>query len=436
MDHFRYRDGELMAEDVALTRIAEAEGTPVYCYSRATLEHHYRVFAEAIAPLPATVCYAVKANGNLAVLATLAALGAGADVVSAGELRRARAAGIPASRIVFSGVGKTDAEMVEALAAGIVQFNVESEAEFDRLAALAAARGLKAPVAVRVNPDVDARTHQKIATGAKTAKFGIEWARAREVCLAASKREGIAFQGLAVHIGSQLSDLEPFANAFRLVRELAEDLGRAGAPVRRVDLGGGLGIPYGEPGRPPPPEPAAYGRLVREVFAGFPAEFVFEPGRLLVGNAGVLLTRVLYLKTTEGRTFAIVDASMSELIRPALYEAYHAIVPVREPKAGAALAPMDVVGPVCETGDALALGRPMPPLQAGDLLAVRSAGAYGAAMASMYNARPLPPEVMVGGHDFVRVRPRIEDFRMMALEIVPQWPDRAGPSKTAAGTAR
>lgn len=420
MDHFAYKDGELHAEGVPLRRIAEAVGTPFYCYSTATLERHYQVFAEAVAGLDALVCYAVKANGNLAVIRTLANLGAGADVVSGGELRRALAAGVPPQRIVFSGVGKTREELAFALDQDILQINVESEPELLALSALAAGRGQTARVAVRVNPDVDAHTHAKITTGRKENKFGIDWSLAHQVLRRAAGLPGISVQGVAVHIGSQLTDLVPFREAFRRVRDLVAMLRADGIHIRRVDLGGGLGVPY-EPGIGTPPPPSAYGAVVREAFGDLDLQIVLEPGRLLVANAGVLVAGVVYRKEGTTRSFAIVDAAMNDLVRPAMYDAYHDIVPVIEPAADSERQPIDVVGPICESSDVFAKQRLLPPLAAGDLIALRTAGAYGATMSSQYNSRPLVPEVLVKGNDFALVRARPTYDQMLALESLPDW---------------
>jgi diaminopimelate decarboxylase len=420
MDHFEHRDGVLHAEDVPLPEIARAVGTPVYVYSTATLTRHYRVFEDALAGLPHLICYALKANGNLAVVRVLARLGAGADVVSEGEYRRARAAGVPGDRIVFSGVGKSPGEMRVALAGGIRQFNVESEPELAALSEVAAGLGLRAPIALRVNPDVDARTHAKIATGKAENKFGIPLDRAREVYAAAARLPGVEAVGVDVHIGSQLTDLAPFEAAFRKVAALTEALRAEGHDIRRLDLGGGLGIPYRR-AHAAPPLPFDYGALIRRTVGHLGCEIEIEPGRLIAGNAGVLLSRVIYRKEGEGRTFLILDAGMNDLLRPALYEAWHDIVPVAEPAAGAAAEPVDVVGPVCETGDTFATGRPLPPLGTGDLVAFRSAGAYGASMASEYNARPLVPEVLVSGVHYAVVRRRPSFDEMLARDSIPSW---------------
>ncbi|CAA7621303.1 diaminopimelate decarboxylase [Magnetospirillum sp. SS-4] len=420
MNHFHYIDGELHAEDVAIARIAEAVGTPFYCYSTATLERHYAVFAGALgaAGLDATVCFACKANPNIAVIHTLARLGAGADVVSEGELRQALAAGVPPERIVFSGVGKTRAELDFAVATGILQINVESEPELRMLSEVAAARGVRMPVSIRVNPDVDAGTHAKITTGKKENKFGIEWNRIREVYNLAGSLPGLDVVGIACHIGSQLTEIEPFRQAFLRVRDLVDMLRADGVDIRRLDLGGGLGVPYDDE---TPPSPTAYAEIMRDTLGDLGCRVIVEPGRLLVGNAGILVSRVIHVKEGSTRTFLIVDAAMNDLMRPALYDAHHAIIPVAEPGPGTVLAAVDVVGPVCETGDTFARQRPLPPMAAGDLLAFGTAGAYGAAMSSTYNTRPLIPEVLVRGAEFkvVRARPSFEQMR--ALESLPDW---------------
>lgn len=421
MDHFTYREGQLFAEDVAIADIVAAVGTPVYVYASATLERHYRVLEDAFRGLPVTICYAVKANGNLGVVATLARLGAGADVVSGGELGVALAAGVPPQRIVFSGVGKTEAEMAVALRTGIRQLNVESEAELFQLNRIAAALGVPAPVAIRINPDVDAGTHGKIATGRKEDKFGIEWTAAHRVFAEAALMPSIRLHGLAVHIGSQLTRIEPFAAAFRRLRDLVAMLRADGHAVASLDLGGGLGVPYGDEAVPELPTPAAYAASVRETLGDLGCELILEPGRMLVANAGILVTRVLYVKAGAMRTFVIVDAGMNDLLRPALYGAYHAIVPVAAPPPGTPLAPVDVVGPVCETSDTFAVGRPLPPLEPGALLAVRTAGAYGAAMASSYNARLLPAEVLVKGGRFAVVGERMRLADLLARQRRPDW---------------
>ena len=420
MHHFEYRDGELWAEDVRVSDIVAEVGTPFYCYSTATLVRHYRVFAEAFAGQKALVCFAVKANSNQAVLRTLAREGAGADVVSEGELLRAVEAGVPGERIVFSGVGKTRGEMALALEVGIHQFNVESEPELKALGEVAVAKGLEAPVAIRVNPDVDARTHEKISTGKKENKFGIPWSRARAIYAQAASLPGIRIVGVDVHIGSQLTDLEPFREAFARVVGLVETLRADGHDIRRLDLGGGLGIPY-ESGTEAPPSPAHYAALVRELTAPIDCEIVLEPGRLIAGNAGILVSRVIYVKEGESRRFVILDAAMNDLLRPSLYDAYHEIIPMRAAADGVALEEVDVVGPVCETGDVFAKARTLPPLAEGEEVAILSAGAYGAVMASTYNSRPLVPEVLVNGDRFAVVRPRPDVRALIAQDRLPRW---------------
>ncbi|MBW7850591.1 MAG: diaminopimelate decarboxylase [Rhodospirillales bacterium] len=422
MDHFTYRSGALHAEGVPLDAIAEAVGTPFYCYSTATLRRHFEVVRDAFAGLDALVCFALKANSNLAVVRTLGELGAGADVVSEGELRRALAAGIPAERIVFSGVGKTRRELEFAVDTGILQINVESEPELEALNEVARARGKRVRIAVRVNPDVDANTHEKITTGRKENKFGIEWTRAHAVIRRASAMPGIEVTGVAVHIGSQLTDIAPFRDAFLRVRDLVVMLRTDGVALTRIDLGGGLGIPYADE---TPPSPAQYAAVVRETLGDLGLKMVLEPGRLLVGNAGILVTRVIYVKEGATRTFVIVDAAMNDLMRPALYDAHHAVVTVRQPDPGVEPIHADIVGPVCETGDTFARRRPLPPVESGDLLVLRTAGAYGATMASTYNSRLLVPEVMVNNDTFsvVRARPTYEE--MLAMERLPEWMEAA-----------
>ena len=420
MDHFDYRGGVLHAEDVPLPEIAAAVGTPVYVYSAATLIRHYRVFVEALRGLPHTICYAMKANSNLAVLRLMARLGAGMDVVSGGEYRRARAAGVPGERIVFSGVGKTEDEMRLALDGGVRQFNVESEPELAALNAVALSMRLRAPITLRVNPDVDAKTHAKIATGKSENKFGIPIGRARAVYAEAARLPGVEVVGIDVHIGSQLTELAPFEAAFAKVAELAVVLRADGHDIRRLDLGGGLGIPY-QRTNAAPPLPFDYGEVIRRTVGHLGCEIEIEPGRLIAGNAGVLLSRVIYRKGGEGRDFLILDAAMNDLIRPAMYDAWHDVVPVAEPPAGVERAPIDIVGPVCETGDTFATARPMPPLAAGDLVAFRSAGAYGAVMASEYNSRPLVPEVMVQGDHYAVVRQRPSFDEMLKRDTIPEW---------------
>ncbi|KAF0223582.1 MAG: diaminopimelate [Rhodospirillaceae bacterium] len=420
MNHFDYVNGQLQAEQVPVAEIAAQVGTPFYCYSTATLVRHYTVFTQALAEagLYAQVCFALKANPNVAVVRTFAQLGAGADVVSEGELRRALAAGVPVDRIVFSGVGKTEAELTFAVAKGIMQINVESEPELEALSKIATARGIRMPIAIRVNPDVDAGTHAKITTGKKENKFGIEWTRAHEVYTKARALPGIEVVGIACHIGSQLTDVEPFRQAFLRVRDLVAMLRADGFHIRRLDLGGGLGIPYESE---EPPHPAVYAKAIKDTLGDLGCKIVLEPGRLLVGNAGILVSRVIYVKEGATRTFLITDAAMNDLMRPALYEAHHTIEPVIEPAKDAPRLPVDVVGPVCETGDTFAKQRSLPPIQAGDLIVLRTAGAYGAAMSSTYNTRPLVPEVLVKDNGFavVRARPSFDD--MLALESLPDW---------------
>ena len=420
MHHFSYKNGILHAEGIDLARIAEAVGTPFYCYSTATIERHYQVLAEAFSALKTTICYAVKANSNQAVLATLAQLGAGMDVVSEGELRRARAAGVPAERIIFAGVGKTRGEMAYALTEGIRSFNVESEPELVQLSEVAQGLGATARISIRVNPDVDAGTHRKISTGKAENKFGIPFEDARPLYAKAAKLPGLAIAGIHMHIGSQITDLAPFRNAFRLLRELVVTLRGEGHAIAHLDLGGGLGVPYSAADEVPP-SPAEYATIVREAVGDLGLDLVLEPGRMIVGNAGILVSRVIYLKRGAAKSFAIVDAAMNDLIRPTLYEAHHEIWPVAEAKAGAKLINMDVVGPVCETGDYLAEDRELPPLKAGDLIAVMTAGAYGAVMASTYNSRLLAPEVLVKGNAYAVVRPRPSYEEMIGLDRLPDW---------------
>jgi diaminopimelate decarboxylase len=420
MHHFAYRAGVMHAEAVDLTALAEAVGTPFYCYSTATLQRHYRVFAQAFADVPSLVCYAMKANSNQAVIATLARLGAGADVVSGGELKRALAAGIPPERIMFSGVGKTAGELAAAVDAGILCINVESESELDALSAIAASKGRVACVSIRVNPDVDAKTHAKIATGKSENKFGIPISRAREVYAHAAKLKGVRVAGVDMHIGSQITDLQPFDDAFALLSEFVRTLRGDGHHIEHVDLGGGLGIPYRED-NDPPPDPDAYAAIVKRATRGLDCKLIFEPGRMIVGNAGILVTRVIYVKRGEAKRFIIADAAMNDLIRPTLYEAHHDIRPVREPGAGAPRILADVVGPVCETGDYLALDREMAEPAPGDLLAVMTAGAYGAVQAGTYNTRALVPEVLVNGDQWSLVRPRVDADALIALDRMPNW---------------
>ncbi|MGD9537638.1 MAG: diaminopimelate decarboxylase [Alphaproteobacteria bacterium] len=422
MDAFTYREArgvrELAADGVSLAEIADAVGTPVYCYSSAALEARYQAFAAALAPAKARLCYAVKANDNLAVIRTLARLGAGADVVSEGELYAAMKAGIPPGRIVFSGVGKTVAEMAAALDAGIGQFNVESEAEMEALAHVAAARGKRAAIALRINPDIDAGTHEKIATGRKHDKFGVAYDQAPALYERARAHFSLEACGVALHIGSQLTSLAPFEAAFARAADLVERLRRDGHAISRLDLGGGLGIAYRDE---TPPAPDAYGALVARIEKRLGIEITVEPGRWLVGPAGLLLAQVIYTKRNGEKTFAIVDAAMNDLIRPALYGAYHRVVPVKEPAPDAPRETVDLVGPVCESGDVLALGRDLPRLEAGDLVAILDAGAYGAVMSSAYNARPPAAEVMLKDGAFAVVRPRLSHDALLARDVIPGW---------------
>ena len=420
MDHFLYRDGILHAEDVPVPEIAAAVGTPFYCYSEATLTRHYKLFDEALAGMDHLVCFAMKSNSNLAVLRVMANLGAGIDVVSGGEYLKARAAGVPGERIVFSGIGKTKAEMKLALQGGIRQFNVESEPEMVALNEVALSLGMIAPITVRVNPDVDAKTHEKIATGRKENKFGIPIARARDVYAQAGRLKGLQVVGIDVHIGSQLTDLEPFEQAYAMVVDLARQLRAEGHDIRRLDLGGGLGIPY-ERSNKAPPLPLEYGEVIRRAIGDMDIEVEIEPGRLISGNAGIMVSEVIYLKSGDERNFLILDSAMNDLIRPSMYGSYHDIVPVVEPAPGTEQAPIDIVGPVCESGDTFAKQRLMPPLSSGDLVAFRSAGAYGAVMSSEYNSRPLIPEVMVRGDQFAVIRARPTFDAMINRDTIPEW---------------
>ncbi len=420
MDHFLYRDGVLYAEDVAIAEIAEAVGTPFYVYSTATLTRHYRLFDEALEGMDHLVCYAMKANSNQAVLRLMASLGAGVDVVSGGEYLRAKAAGFEGEKIVFSGVGKTREEMRLALVGGIRQFNVESEPEMEVLSEVAMSLGMVAPITVRVNPDVDAKTHEKISTGKSENKFGIPIARSREVYALAARLPGLEAIGIDVHIGSQLTSLEPYEQAYLKVAELTETLRGDGHTIRRLDLGGGLGIPY-ERSNTAPPLPVEYGALVKRTLGHLGCEIEIEPGRLIAGNAGILVSEVIYVKSGEGRDFLILDAAMNDLIRPAMYGAYHDILPVVEPHAGAEQQAYDIVGPVCESGDTFTKNRMMPAIQAGALVAFRSAGAYGAVMASEYNTRPLIPEVLVHEHQFAVIRGRPTFDEIINRDTIPEW---------------
>jgi diaminopimelate decarboxylase len=420
MHHFAYRDGVLHAEAVNLAAIAEAVGTPFYCYSTATLERHYRVFAGAFADVRALVCYAMKANSNQSVIRTLARLGAGADVVSEGELKRARAAGVPPEKIMFSGIGKTARELARAVDEGILCVNVESEPELELLSGIARSKGRTANISLRVNPDVDPKTHAKIATGKAENKFGIPISRAREVYARAAKLDGLKVAGVDMHIGSQITELAPFDDAFALLSDFVRMLRRDGHVIEHVDLGGGLGIPYREDNEPPP-HPDAYAAMVKRATRDLDCTLIFEPGRLIVGNAGILVTRVLFVKHGEAKTFVVADAAMNDLIRPTLYEAHHDIRPVCEAAPGAPRIVADVVGPVCESGDFLALDRDMPEPQPGDLLAVMSAGAYGAVQAGTYNTRALVPEVLVRDDQWALVRPRIEVDDLIAMDRMAPW---------------
>jgi len=420
MHHFAYRDGVLHAEQVNLIALAEAVGTPFYCYSSATLERHYKVFAGAFADVDALVCYALKANSNQAVIAMLGRLGAGADVVSEGELMRARAAGIPPDKIMFSGVGKTARELALAIEEGILCVNVESEPELELLAAIAAAKGRTVAISIRVNPDIDPRTHAKIATGKAENKFGIPISRARGVYARAAKLKGVHIAGVDMHIGSQIIELDPFGDAFALLADFVRALRADGHTISHIDLGGGLGIPYRDDNAPPP-DPDAYAAIVKRATAGLGCKLIFEPGRLIVGNAGILVTRVLYVKRGEAKTFVIVDAGMNDLIRPTLYDAHHEIRPVREPVVGAQRIIADVVGPVCESGDYFALDRSLAVPQPGELLAIMTAGAYGATQAGTYNSRALIPEVLVRTGEWALVRPRLTAAELIALDRQPPW---------------
>jgi diaminopimelate decarboxylase len=420
MNHFDYRNGVLHAEAVNLIDLAEAVGTPFYCYSTATLERHYRVFSEAFGGEKTLICYAMKANSNQSVLRTLAKLGAGADVVSGGELKRALAAGIPSQKILFSGVGKTESELRAGLAADVLCINVESEPELELLSRFAVEAGKTARISVRVNPDVDAGTHAKISTGKAENKFGVPIARARAVYAHAAKLPGIQVTGVDVHIGSQITDLAPLETAFRILAEFVQVLRADGHTISHVDFGGGLGIPY-YMDREAPPAPAAYAAMVKRVAHNLGCTLMFEPGRLIVGNAGILVTRVIYLKPGAARNFIVIDAAMNDLIRPTLYEAHHDILPVVAAAPETPIMVADVVGPVCESGDYLALGRAMPEPKAGDLLAIMTAGAYGAVQSGTYNTRALVPEVLVKGDQYAVVRPRVEVDELIAMDRPAPW---------------
>jgi diaminopimelate decarboxylase len=420
MHHFAYRDGVLYAEAVNLDTLAAAVDTPFYCYSTATLVRHYQVFAGAFADVRALVCYAMKANSNQAIVRTLAKLGAGADVVSGGELKRARAAGIPADKIMFSGIGKSASELALAVDEGILCVNVESEPELELLSSIAASKGRTANVSVRVNPDIDAKTHHKIATGKAENKFGIPISRAREVYTHAGKLKGLRVAGVDMHIGSQITELDPFGNAFSLLAEFVRMLRADGHTISHVDLGGGLGIPYRDDNEPPP-HPEAYAEVVKQATRSLDCRLIFEPGRLLVGNAGILVTRVLFVKHGEAKNFVVVDAAMNDLIRPTLYDAHHEIWPVARQSPSAGRIRADVVGPVCESGDFIAINRDMVEPPSGALLAVMSAGAYGAVQAGTYNTRALVPEVLVNDAKWALVRPRLEVDQLIALDRMPDW---------------
>ena len=422
MHHFAYRDGILHAEDVSLKALAEEIGTPFYCYSSATLERHYNVMRDAFAGTDHMICYAMKANSNQAVIRTMAELGAGMDVVSEGELRRALAAGVPARKIVFSGVGKTAREMALALREGIACFNVESEPELELLSEVAKRVGQRAAVSIRVNPDVDAKTHHKISTGKAEDKFGISYKRAREVYARAASLPAIDVAGIDMHIGSQITELEPFAKAFKLMGELTEELRGDGHNIRHLDLGGGLGVPY-RGTNDVPPHPDEYAAMVKATLGHLNLKYVLEPGRMIVGNAGVLVSRVIYVKDGTEKHFVIQDAAMNDLIRPTLYDAYHEIVPVAEPAGGESMM-ADVVGPVCESGDYLAKGRRLPRVEPGDLLATMTAGAYGAVQAGSYNTRPLVPEVLVKGGKWALVRPRQSYEELIGMDRLASWQEK------------
>lgn len=420
MHHFQYKSGILHAEDVSLAHIAAEVGTPFYCYSTATLVRHYEVLARAFADQNALICFAVKANSNQAVLATMARLGAGMDVVSEGELRRARAAGVAASKIIFAGVGKTRGEMAYALEEGIHGFNVESEPELHALSDVAMSLGKTASIAIRVNPDVDAKTHAKISTGKAENKFGVPYEDARQLYAEAAKLPGIKISGIHMHIGSQITDLAPFRDAFRLLADLARDLMANGIALEHLDIGGGLGVPY-RGANDIPPTPDEYAAVVKEALGGLGLKIILEPGRMIVGNAGVLVTKVIYVKEGTDKTFTIVDGAMNDLIRPTLYEAYHDVWPVTEARSDMSPIQQDIVGPVCETGDFLAEDRALPPVEPGDLIAVMTAGAYGAVMSSTYNSRLLVPEVLVNGEQFAVVRPRPSYDDLIGADRIPPW---------------
>jgi diaminopimelate decarboxylase len=421
MHHFHYQDGVLHAESVALPELARRLETPFYCYSAATIRRHYTVFVQALSDMNAMVCYAMKANSNQAVLTLLAKLGAGMDVVSEGELRRARAAGVPGERVTFSGVGKTDREIALALDYDIFCFNVESEPELERISQIAASKDRTAAVSLRVNPDVDAKTHAKISTGKSENKFGIPISVARDVYAWASKLQGLEIAGVDMHIGSQITDLAPFDNAFAILADFVRQLRADGHAISHLDLGGGLGIPYSEHENPESYRPELYAEVVRRHIKPLGARLLFEPGRLIVGNAGVLVTRVIFVKRGAAKNFVIVDAAMNDLVRPTLYEAHHDIFPVVSPDGDETVFKADIVGPVCETGDYLALGRKMAEPRSGDLLAIMSAGAYGAVQAGTYNSRLLVPEILVDGDKSAVIRPRGDYDALIGLDTIPTW---------------
>jgi diaminopimelate decarboxylase len=420
MTNFHYQNGIFHAEGVDLRSIATEIGTPFYCYSTAELEKNYKVFAGAFQGTDALVCYAMKANSNQAVLKTFAALGAGMDVVSEGELRRARAVGVPGSKITFSGVGKTDQEINYALDQSIHCFNVESEPELLRISALATTKGMNAKISIRVNPDVDAKTHAKISTGKSENKFGVPISRARDVYREAAALPGIIVSGVDMHIGSQITDLQPFDDAFSLLSEFVVQLRADGHAIDHLDLGGGLGVQY-RPDNSPPPHPDDYAAIIKKRLGHLKTKYVLEPGRLLVANAGILVTKIIYMKVGEGKNFVIVDAAMNDIIRPTLYEAYHDIKPIREPSVKDQRIVADVVGPVCESGDYIALGRDLPQMDAGELLAVMSGGAYGAVQSGTYNSRPLIPEVLIKEKSFAVIRPRQTYDALLSQDHIPAW---------------
>ena len=419
MHHFTYKNGVLHAEDVDLQVLAAEVGTPFYCYSTATLERHFRVMNDAFKDTDHLLCYAMKANSNQAVIKTMAALGAGMDVVSEGELRRALAAGVPARKIVFSGVGKTAREMAYALREGIACFNVESEPELELLSSVAQRVGQRASVSIRVNPDVDAKTHAKISTGKADNKFGITYLRASEVYARAAALPNIDVTGVDMHIGSQITELAPFEQAFKLMAELVTRLKSEGHNIRHLDLGGGLGVPY-RGDNDIPPHPDEYAAMVKRTLGHLGLKYMLEPGRMIVGNAGIMVSRVIYVKENEGKVFVVQDGAMNDLIRPTLYDAYHEILAVEESR-NETSQEADVVGPVCETGDYFAKSRRLPKLEQGDLMAIMTAGAYGAVQSGTYNTRPLIPEILVKGDQFAVVRPRQTYEELIGLDHLAPW---------------